>query len=96
MSAAKAAVSGDEKALDMFAWSKSNSAGKFGFTSSDTIQSIFGTVEGIFNSLLRCLRCKIYYFPLSVYLPPKGQEILASFFHNQSHKEGLNAEFETN
>lgn len=45
VAAAKAAVSGDESALDMFAWSASKSS-KFGFASSDTIQAIFGTSEG--------------------------------------------------
>ena len=46
VAAARAAVSGDESALDMFAWSKSNSSSKFNFGHADTIQSIFGTVDG--------------------------------------------------
>jgi len=46
VAAAKAAVSGDENALDMFAWSATKSSSTFGFSSSDTIQVIFGTTDG--------------------------------------------------
>eukprot|EP00794_Sanderia_malayensis_P006805 gene6805-7574_t len=44
--AARAAVSGDESALDMFTWSKSNSKSKLNFGSSDSSQLFFGTGEG--------------------------------------------------
>ena len=44
--AARAAVSGDEVALDMFTFTKTSSLPKFNMPSGDTIQLFFGTADG--------------------------------------------------